>query len=287
MVIIFVSILAKLTYLQVVKADDFKDKASQNGVREIPEFAPRGEILDSKGNILATNVNSYILIYSEEKENFKEFYSTLGKVFKILDEKNEGLKDEFQLKINPFSFQFPVEEDKDKRSMEIRFKRDRGLNEEVKSKLIKDKEIAEKEKLTIKDESIINKELLKIPAETVFYKLVKKYELYRMIDNSETFCKKMQNTDPKIITELLLKKYKLEDIRRYLIIKDTLKMQSYSGYKPVIVASDIKKDTAIVFYQRLNELPGIDVAIQPLRTYPNGELGSAFMGYISRITTNN
>jgi penicillin-binding protein 2 len=34
----------------------------------------------------------------------------------------------------------------------------------------------------------------------------------------------------------------------------------------------------------LNDLPGIDVNTQPLRKYPNGELGSAFLGYISKIT---
>lgn len=285
MIFIFVGIIAKLAYLQVVKAEDFKEKANLKGIREIPEFAPRGNILDCNGNYLAKNKNSYILIYNEGEESNKEFYTTMEKVFKILAENSESLKDDFQLKTNPFSFQFKAEDDKDKKALEIRFKRDRGLNAEVRNKLVEKKIIEDKEKLTEEDENKINKELLKIPAEQVFYKLVKQYELYRLIDNSQEFCKKMSDkkTDPKKITELLLKKYSLEDIRRYLLIKDTLKMQSFSGYKPVIVANDIKKETAFIFYQRLNELPGIDVTIQPLREYPNKEVGSAFLGYISKI----
>ena len=77
----------------------------------------------------------------------------------------------------------------------------------------------------------------------------------------------------------------LADQRRYMIVKDTEKMQSFSGYKAVTIASNIKQETAFIYLQQLNDLPGIDVTVEPIRTYPNGELGSAFLGYISKIST--
>ena len=66
--------------------------------------------------------------------------------------------------------------------------------------------------------------------------------------------------EPKEITDILLKKYSLQDIRGYMLVKNAMKMQSFSGYKPVTIAKDINKETAFIFYQRLNDLPGIDVS---------------------------
>jgi len=280
MIIIFVSIISKLSYLQIAKAEDYKDKANQKGIREIPEFAPRGKILDNKGNILAKSENTYVLVYNEGEDTSEEFFSTMSKVFKILDENKESSKDDFQLKLKPFRFEFKAEDDNDKKALELIFKRDKGFNEESRRKLFPDKE-----KLEDEDLKKINEDILKLSAEDVFYKLVKQYELYKLLDTSDEFCKKMRDKKMtgKKITELLLKKYSLEEIRRYLIIKDTLKMQSFSGYKPVVVASDIKKETAFIFLQQLSDLPGIDVTLQPIRSYPYGEVGSAFLGYISKI----
>ena len=53
--IIMGTILFKLFYLQVYKYDDYKEKADVSSTRFISEKAPRGNIYDSTGNVLATN----------------------------------------------------------------------------------------------------------------------------------------------------------------------------------------------------------------------------------------
>ncbi|MCH5139147.1 penicillin-binding protein, partial [Clostridiaceae bacterium UIB06] len=257
MIIIFTAIASKLFSLQVLKAEEYKEKANNSSIREIPEAAPRGNILDKNGVLLATNDKSYVLVYNQTNESDKTFFDTMDKVFKILDESGETQQDDFELKINPFRFEFTSSDPQVQRALEIRFKKDRGLDFDIQKKLFKDK----KDKLTKEDQDKIDEELLKITPEETFKKLVKQYK----IDDS---------------------KYSLEEQRRFMIIKDKLKMQSFSGYKPVTVANNIKKETAFKFKQILNGLSGIDVNTEPIRTYPNGELGSAFIGYISKISTN-
>ncbi|WP_123054234.1 penicillin-binding transpeptidase domain-containing protein [Clostridium sp. JN-1] len=257
MTLIFTSILSRIVFLQVVKGEDFKAKADSNSIREIPEAAPRGKIFDSNGSVLATNTQSYVLVYNQTDESDKTFFQTMDKVFKILDENGETQQDDFELKINPYRFEFRSDDPHTKKNLELRFKKDRGLDDEVIKKLFKGKK---KDQLTEADNAKVDEELLKITPEETFKYLVKKYK----IDD---------------------KKYTLEQQRRFMIIKDTSKMNSFSGYKPVTIASNIKKSTALVFLQMLNELPGIDVNTEPIRTYPNGELGSAFLGYISKITS--
>lgn len=45
----------------------------------------------------------------------------------------------------------------------------------------------------------------------------------------------------------------------------------------------LKKDTAFIVYQKLNDLPGIDVSIEPIRFYPYNSLASGVIGYLSSI----
>ncbi|KAA8666620.1 penicillin-binding transpeptidase domain-containing protein [Clostridium sp. HV4-5-A1G] len=255
MSVVFTTIAGRLFFLQVVKGQEYKEQSNNKSIREIPDIAPRGKILDSKGKILATSTQGYMLVYNQTDDNDEVFFTTMSRVFKILDDSGESQQDDFELKINPFKFEFRSDDEETRKNLEIKFKRDRGLNEDI------EKSIKNKNKNISDDELkvLVNKELLKISPEDTFKKLVKQYNISSA--------------------------YSLEQQRRFMIVKDTLKMQSFSGYKPVTVASNIKKETAFKFLQMLNELPGIDVTTQPIRSYPNGNLGSNFIGYISKISS--
>jgi penicillin-binding protein 2 len=255
MIIIFSGIIIRLSYLQVVKGEEFKEKANNRSIREIPDSAPRGNITDVNGKILATNKQGYMLVYNETEENKEVFFQTMSKVFEILEENKEKQQDDFELKINPYRFEFKAQNDEARKLLEIRFKRDRGFNEEIEKKLFKNK----KEKLTEEQKKQVDEQLLKITPKETFKKLLKDYDINQS-------------------------NYSLEDQRKFMIIKDSIKMQSFSGYKPVVIASNINKKTAFIFLQKLNELPGIDITTEPVREYPKGELGSAFLGYISKIS---
>ncbi|RMC98573.1 penicillin-binding protein [Clostridium autoethanogenum] len=255
MIIIFSTIIIRLFFLQVVQGAEYKEKASNKSIKEISDIAPRGQILDSKGNILAASTQGYMLIYNQTDNQDKVFFSTMNKVFKILDDSGESQQDDFELKVNPYRFEFRSDDEDTRKNLEIKFKRDRGLNEELEKNIKKKSKNIPDDELKVQ----VNKELLNMSPEDTFKKLMKRYGI--------------SNT------------YPLEQQRRLMIVKDTLKMNSFSGYKPVIVASNIKKETAFKFLQILNELPGMDVTTEPIRSYPNGDLGSNFLGYISKISS--
>lgn len=322
MAVIFSILGYKLFKLQILKSEYYKERANNAAITEIPDPAPRGNVVDRKGEILATSRQSYMLIYNETDDSKKYFFETMDKVFSILDKNKEEMQDDFELKVNPYRFEFKADTKESRNYQEIRFKRDRGLNESIKKKLFPNK----KGDLTKEEEKEINNELLKVSPEDTYKYLVKQYKIYPQEDfknllqqykedadsayksiverfnlqNATDLREKLEKyknankpKDAKKIYEELVNeygianlKYDLELERKYLIIKDTMKIQRFSGYKPVIIGGNIKKETAFIFLERLNELPGIDVTIQPLRYYPDKELGSAFLGYISKISSN-
>lgn len=328
MILVFVSIISRLTVLQIVKADEYKDKANTKSITEVEQFAPRGELLAKDGvTKLATNVQSYNLVFTETTDSVNSFYDTMDMVFKILDDSKETQKDDFALKLNPFSFEFKAQDDEGRKTLEIRFKRDRGLNDKVQKEI---PSLKDKDELTEEDKEKINEVLLKYTPEQTFNYLVDFYkvsqegifetilssyksspedtlnrihERYNVTidDNLKELINQYTKTSKtdlqkELFNKLVLKckvndtklsKEKLIELeRRYILVKDALKMQSYSGYKPVVIASNIKKETALIFSQKLNDLPGIDISMKPMRYYPYGELASAVIGYISKIGNN-
>jgi penicillin-binding protein 2 len=326
MFLVFTGIVSRLAVLQIVKAEEYKEKANTKAITEIQEFAPRGEILDSSGEVFAKSVQSYNLTFAETEDSLKYFFDTMDSIFKILDENGEIQKDDFALKINPFRFEFKTEDEDARKTLEIRFKRDRGLNE----KIARDLYPGKKEKLTEEEEEAVNEKLLEITPEETFKLLVTQYEVsaesifkknvnmyrtspeealtrittkYNLTADAELkallsdYMEASKTAEKNEIFSKLLDKCKVESTklpaekqleleRRYMLVKDALKMQSFSGYKPVTIASNIKKETAYILYQKLNNLPGIDISMQPMRYYPFGQLGSAVIGYISKIGSN-
>jgi penicillin-binding protein 2 len=254
MAAVIFAICIKLIMLQIVNGEQYLEKANTKSYKEIPENASRGNITDVNGKVLATSIQSYTLVFNPTDESDEKFFETMAKVFKILDANGETITDEFEIKLDPYRFEFLSDDPATKRALELRFKKDRGMDEAIKKELYNNKT-----NLTANEQAKVNEALINITAEETFNLLVEQYD----IDTSMS----------------------LADQRRYMIVKDTEKMQSFSGYKAVTIASNIKQETAFIYLQQLNDLPGIDVTVEPIRTYPNGELGSAFLGYISKIST--
>ncbi|MGL5379372.1 MAG: penicillin-binding protein, partial [Clostridium sp.] len=284
MCIIFGAIISKLLYIQVYKYEDYKEKADTGSTRFIDEKAPRGKIYDSEGDILATNIQTYALTYTEGEKTEDDFYQTMESVFKILAENGEKFQDDLLLKIDGngnFYYDFKTDNQEARRSVELRFKRDRGLNEKIEKKLYEDK----KTDLTDEEIEAVNLELLKLSPEDTFYELVKLYNMYELInpDPTDEELDAYKDMSGKDMTAQILQKYSLNDIRNYMVIKDARKMQSFKGYKAVTIASNIKKDTAFIIYQKLNDLPGIDVSLESIRHYPYNNLASSALGYVSTI----
>ncbi|NRY61447.1 penicillin-binding transpeptidase domain-containing protein [Clostridium beijerinckii] len=285
MIAIFSVIILKLLYIQVFNYNEYKDKADVTSTRFISEKAPRGKIYDDKGNVLATNIQTYTITYTETKDADKQFYITMKELFKILDENGESIQDSLPLKIdsnNNIYFEYKNNDKQSQNIEELRFKKDRGLNDTLKNKMFKDVE-----ELSDEQNAKLDEELLKITPDDAFYALVKSYNLIGLVDpdydskEKKNVYSKMEGKD---LTDMILKEgYSLNDIRKFMLVKDAIKMQSFKGYKSVTIAENIKKDTSLVVMQKKYDLPGINVSSAPIRSYPYNNLASSVLGYVSSI----
>lgn len=274
--VLFFIILSRLFELQILNFEENLKLSNYYSQRRIPILAPRGEILDKNGEVLATNIESYILEYSY-RNNSNSFFDVISEIMKILDNNDEELYDNFELKVNPFRFEFVGLSDLDKKNKELRFKTDRGYYEKLRKKYFSTvKELTDTQKRELETY------ILNISPEEVFYDLVKEYGLYKLLNDEEINSK----SDGNVVYDKLLEKYTSEHIRKYVLIKDSIKMNSFSEFNPVILAVDLNRKTAFEIMQKQNMLNGISVSQKSIRYYPEGEFASNIIGYIGSIDDN-
>ncbi|MGL4875736.1 MAG: penicillin-binding transpeptidase domain-containing protein [Clostridium sp.] len=302
---IFSLIALRMIYLQVYKHNYYVDKAKANAVRFVTKKTPRGEIKDNEGNILASNKQIYILRYTTPLEGKYNFYDTMGEVFKILEANNEKLLNDMLLKLNengePY-FEFKSTDAENQNSDKVRFLKDRGMNDYFRKKMFPDEE-GDLEENQLKE---IEEKLNSVTPKEAYAYLIKSYNLIEMVDSKpvkkdgamtkeekEKYKAELASYDERRIAynkmsgeelqQIIEKEYPIEVINKYLIVKDAIRIQSFKNYRSVTIANNIKKETAFTVYQKLSDMPGIDVAMEPVRDYPYGDLASAVLGYVSPI----
>lgn len=255
---VFLFITVKLVFLQILDHDYYNESSKSKSHKLVEIAAPRGNIYDARGQEFATSEQRFALTYTDTEDNAKVFYETMEQVFEILDKQGEKVNDDLPIKLNDakngVKFQFNAQDDDGRKTLENLFKNDIGLGDKFSKELFNKSynDLTEAERATVKEKN------LEMSADDTYKYLVE--------------------------TLGVPTKYSLELQRKFVVLKNAIKMQSYSGFKPVSIASISNKDTAMIFTEKLNLLPGVAIDQITQRVYPQKELGSSFLGYISKIS---
>ncbi len=170
MFIVSIIIFARLLFLQVIKGDFYRSRADTGSVRTLIDPAPRGQILDRNGVVLADNIISYSIVYNKTPETELSFYPAIDKVMNIMIENQEKLKDDFMLKYdennpkNPYSFMFTTSDEEAKKQQKLRFMLDNGVDEKVRKDFEDDLKGKSKDEVN----KIINEKLLEYSPKDVY-----------------------------------------------------------------------------------------------------------------------
>jgi penicillin-binding protein 2 len=93
---IFVILIARLWYLQVMNSQGFAERAESNRIRVIPIPARRGTIFDRKGNVLVTSKSSFNIVLSREDVKDSELPQMADLLAEYLDIDRQWLANRFE-----------------------------------------------------------------------------------------------------------------------------------------------------------------------------------------------
>ena len=295
----FVVILVKILYMTTFKYEHYTELAENKTYKQLLIKAPRGEIKDRYGRLLAGNKNLFTVQVSGDEikrkdSNGKSMANDIClKLINLLEKNNEEYIDEFPIYIQNGKYYYTF----DKSIRE--YKDNNNIPQELDAKesfyYLVDQLVSEGV-LTQDDRKLEVSKLQKKLNENGYYPpiLVSKW-LFTEQKNKQDWLESYGIEDSKITAKKAFyeirnnKNYKIDknlsdsDARKILVVRDLIKSQGYSQYNPITIATDISQKTISQLEESAIELPGVSVAVEPVRYYPNTTLASHILGHMGKM----
>lgn len=111
----------KLFDLQILKGENYRNTSQSRLFREASVEAPRGEIYDRNGLLLATNREAFSVEIIPTPIEQEKLNRVILSMIRIFERNGDSYKDNFPMNINPVKLQMKAEQDSDKQKI-IKFK---------------------------------------------------------------------------------------------------------------------------------------------------------------------
>lgn len=222
-IVISVIFIATLFNLQIVNGENYREQSEKRMLRTKNITAPRGEIYDRNGVILATNKLSYDVELYKVRVSTKEQNDGILRLVEILNENSDKVYSTFPVNDDLNGFNFENDEEEQKWKKEMKFDS------------------------TLTFDQVIDK-------------YIEKYELQDYSDN------------------------RLNQIKM-IEIKYEANLNGYSLFNSATIAKDISQKSVAKIGEEKYKIYGISIVSVPKRYYPNGNLLSHTIGYVSKISS--
>lgn len=240
-----VILVARLFQLQILDGQQSYDEYVQITKKEINTKAPRGNILDCNGEVLAENKVIYSVTIKDLEiyDTRAEFNEMLLRLIRLLERYNQEIVSPIPVVVNEHS--------------EYVFS---GSQSTVR-RFIRDVYTAD----VVEQESEKGNDLYSYSAETVMEKLLPSYGFNKNWEGWEALSK--------------------EEILKICNIRYAMSATSYTKYKSTTICSDISDEVRAAVLEEQMNMQGVDVETDTVRYYPDSKYFSNLLGYTGGADT--
>lgn len=282
--IVFLIMVVRLAVVTIVQGDEYLEKSLNYRLKKIPEYAKRGEIYDRNGVLLAGNQAAFTVNLMGSNLTKEEMNTVSKDLIELLEMKGEK-HIEFPIQITNGEYQYTFDQEIQKWLTENGYPLDYTAKQ-----VFDDYRLKEQISTTLNDQdaySIMIQKGIILPisiSKMVFWEELQKknflklYQLEPTVGAKDAFYAIRNYKSFQISTDL-----SDADAYKILILRHALKEKGYLKYEPIKVASNIKKETAILISEMTMDLKGVSVGVEPVRIYPYNTLASHILGYMGKI----
>ena len=293
LVVLMVTLGLRLFGLTVLENERWATAAQSISIKNLTVSAPRGEIRDRYGRLLAGNQYSFVVQFSEGNFDDEELNAQALLLLNILEQNNEKIEDNFPIVIAPdgsfyYTYQRSVEEWLASMGMPTTYTAEQAFNE-LRSRNGIDPN------LDVYDAQAELQNTYNIypPISVRVMKFTETLNLQSFLGRYEYYLEKRDydyTVSAKDAFAMLREVYKIDkslsnaDARKIILVRDALSAQGYLSYVPITVAKSISQASIVTIEERNMELPAVDVITEYIRYYPNGNTASHILGYLGKIS---
>lgn len=277
---------ARLFSLTVIEGDTWKQAAQAISIKSIYTSAPRGEILDRYGRLLAGNRPSFTVQFAKGNLDDKEINKQALAVTNVLQANGDPLNDNLPIVEKAdgtfyYTYQKTIEEWLAAQGMPTNFTAEQAFAE-------------------IRSRNEVDAGLDKYEAQT---ELQSVYSIYPPISvkkmkfteeiNKESFLERYNlktNMSAASAFQALRKQFAIDpslsdaEARKIMIVRNELAAQGYLSYIPATVAKNVSDKTIVTLEERGSTLNAVQVVAESVRYYPNGQTAAHVLGYLGQIS---
>ncbi|MBQ2678452.1 MAG: hypothetical protein IJF96_06075 [Firmicutes bacterium] len=284
--ILMLLLLIRLFVLTVVQEDKWSEAAENNSTKEIYTAAPRGEILDRNGKVLAGNKHTFSVNINRGKADAESLNKQITRLLAIFRKNHDNYYDNFPIKISSEGrFYYTYEKDKRKWQKSENIPLDYTAKEafaflrksyNIGSDLT-DTEAQKELQQKYNKYPEISVARMEYTADVEKDAFMDRYELDRGTSAKDAF---------QQIRDLMKIDKKLGDrkAREIMVVRNELQSMGYMTYMPVTVAQNVSKMTIIQIEEESEDFTNVEVATETRRYYPGGKTAAHILGYMGAIS---
>lgn len=285
-IMIMMAILAiRLFGLTVVEGAQWGEAASNISIKSISTPAPRGEILDRYGRVMAGNIPSFTVQFSSGDLTNEQINSVSRNLIRILEENGDSYYDNFPILIENGKFYYTYQKDieswLESQGMPINFTAEQAFSEIRRRQNID--EGLDRYDAQVELQSVYN----------IFPPISVRHMKYLKEMDKESFLQRYY-LDTELTAEEAFRELRSKfeipsslsdaEARKIMVIRNELSSQGYRKYIPAKIASGVSDETIVIIEEKSSDLPGVEVVAESIRYYPNGNTAAHVLGYLGQIS---
>ena len=287
----FIIIIFRLASLMIAEGEGHREYAENRIVKSISISAPRGEIRDRYGRLLAGNRPSFAVEISKNEivdEHINEISLELVRIF----QKNEDeFIDEFPIIYENHRFEYTFDNAIDK------WKEDYEIPSWYQAKEAFDLlriryEIEETDPVEVQQQLLAIPEL-SVPISIRTWKfndeMKKEQWLQKFYIPEEQFHPEDAFNWLREHHFKIPDTYNRNEARKVMAIREQIETQlpGFMQYQPIKIAQDISQQSVTMIEEMIYDLPGVNVVVEPVRTYPETTAAAHILGNLGKISQQN
>ena len=315
-VVLMLVLCIRLFVLTVLQQDEWKAAADTQSTKEITTSAPRGEILDRYGRVLATNKQIFTVTFNVSGLKTEEINESAYGLVKLLEKNKDADKmvDNFPIIITKKgNFKYTFDDEKKGWLKDQGFAADLTAEEayaQLRQKYEIDPELDRFDALEVLQDTYSVYPPIVIRSMTWVYdnqktNFLAKYGLkdIELLDEEgnpildEEGNKVTRQMTAKEAFQALREMYKLDkplkghekplsdkQLRKLFIVREEIKSLGFNKYQSSTIAKDISEETIAYVEEMGDVLKGVEISSETVRIYPNGSLAAHILGYMGSIS---
>jgi len=299
--LVLMAILAiRLFVITVVQHSQWSEKAVSLSTKTITTSAPRGNIYDRDGEVLATNKQVFnVRMYSSGMEA-DELNEVSYKLIKLFKKNGDKYEDDFPIKLKNgklyYEFDREIQNWLKSQDMPVTYTAEQAFNQIRKNLGISDDLDVYEAQLEMQNTYGVYPPVSVGAVMKYTYENEKKtfLERYHIIDKLEEKTGKKDIAVSDISAEtafnMIRESFKInKDVsnrkaRNIMIVRDALDELGYTKYLPAVLAKDVSEKTIIEIQENPSEYTNVEIASEYIRFYPSGSFASHILGYMGSIS---